>query len=289
MQLQNGNTIDNTLIVLTDKNDNADQRFIIRKFGSSRKKIEYGKGTYGRSGASIHGVYGGTELQYYKYGSGPNVLFATFVVHGFEDSWNYDGIVLRNIANNFYSRLIADNDYDLAEKWTIYIFPEVNPDSLRLGYTNNGPGRTTVYSSMGRGIDINRCWQTGSNYIRYTSARNYNGTSGFQAYEAEALRNFMLSHKSINGQTVVIDLHGWEDQLIRDAGFANYYKNEFTSCATTGYGRYGTQYLISWARNNLGARSVLVELPLVHSEEEAQRQNLSGKYITATIKMLKGE
>ena len=176
--------------------------------------IKYERGTYGSSGAKLKGVSGGSNLEYFRFGQGPNVMFATFCIHGYEDSWNRDGTVLVNIANDFYNKLVSDKDYNLANKWTIYIFPEVNPDGRRLGYTNNGPGRTTLYSKVSKGIDINRSWQTGSTYKIYTDNRNYNGTAGFQAYEAEYLRNFLLSHKSTTGQTVLVDLHGWQDQLI---------------------------------------------------------------------------
>ncbi len=250
-------------------------------------KIEYGVGLYGNSGAAIYGVSGGSELRYYRFGSGPNVMFATFCVHGYEDSWASDGFILTCIADNFYNRLVSTQDYGIADKWTIYIFPEVNPDGRRLGYTNNGPGRTTLYSQVGKGIDINRCWQTGSGYTRYTSTRNYNGTSGFQAYEAEALRNFMLANKSTSGQTVVVDLHGWENQLLGNEQIANYYKWQYPSCSTRNYGVYGTQYLISWARQNLGAKATLVELPYAANSAQVDSMGLSEKYITATLQMLR--
>lgn len=192
-----------------------------------------------------------------------------------------------NIANEFYERLKADQDYSLAEKWTIYIFPEVNPDGRKLGYTKNGPGRTTLYSKVSKGIDINRSWQTGSTYKRYTDNRNYNGTAGFQAFEAEYLRNFLLSNKSKNGQTVLVDLHGWENQLIGNEQICNYYKQQYTSCSTSNYGKYGTQYLISWARLNLGAKATLVELPYASNQAQVNSMQLSNKYINATLKMLK--
>ena len=248
----------------------------------------YETGTYGRSGASIHGVAGGSNLEYYKFGRGENVFFATFCVHGFEDSWDRDGTVLVQIAENFFNRLIQDKDKDLANKWTIYILKEVNPDGRRLGYTKDGPGRTTLYSKVGRGIDINRSWQTDSYYKRFTDSRNYNGTEGFQAYEAEYLRNFLLSHKSKNGQTVLVDLHGWYNQLIGNEQVCSYYKQQYTSCTTTSYGRYGTQYLISWARQNLGAKAALVELPQAYNYAQVGNMKLSDKYINATINMLKG-
>ena len=251
-------------------------------------KIERETIKYGYSGAYLHGVSGGSELICYKYGDGPNVLFATFCVHGYEDSWDRDGEILVKTANDFYDRLIKDQDYSIAEKWTIYIFPEVNPDGRRLGQSKNGPGRTTLYSKVGKGIDINRCWQTGTEYERFTSDRNYNGTEGFQAYEAEYLRDFILAHKTNVGQNVLIDFHGWENQLIGDESVCKYYKEQYPSCRTTGYGRYGSQYIISWARLNIGAKVALVELPLANSMAEALSMKLPEKYITATLNFLRG-
>ena len=251
------------------------------------QRIQYGSGTYGSSGAAIHGVAGGSSLRYYRFGNGPNVFFATFCVHGFEDSWTADGGYLTAIAESFYSCLVNSMDRTIADKWTIYIFPEVNPDGVRMGYTNKGPGRLTLYSQVGRGIDINRSWQTGSSYVRYTDNRNYNGTAGFQAYEAAALRDFLLSHKSTSGQTVLVDLHGWENQLIGNAQIANYYKGYYPSCSTRNYESYGTQYIISWARQNLGAKATLVELPFAANRVQANNMGLGTKYINATLQMLR--
>ncbi len=252
-------------------------------------QITMEKGTYGMSGAKIRGVNGGIDLEYYRYGNGENVLFATFAVHGFEDSWDRDGGILLETADNFYNRLVSDQDKDIAKNWTIYIFREVNPDGRRLGSSNMGPGRTTLYSKVDKGIDINRSWQTGSDYKIYTDSRNYNGTAGFQAYEAEYLRNFLLSHKSQNGKTILVDLHGWEDQLIGDPEICDYYKTQYPSCRTTAYGKYGTQYLITWARQNLGAKVALVELPLASSWQQAYDMKLIDKYINATLEMLRNE
>ena len=251
-------------------------------------KIEREIITYGYSGAYLRGVSDESILTCYKYGDGPNVLFATFCVHGYEDSWERDGGVLVDIANAFYNRLIAEQDYALAEKWTIYLFPEVNPDGRKLGTTNYGPGRRTLYSKAAEGIDINRSWQTGSKYKRFTDKRNYNGTAGFQAYEAEYLRDFMLTHKSTTGQNVVIDLHGWENQLIGDESICKYYKEQYQSCSTRNYGSYGEQYLISWAHLNLNAKVALVELPYAANYEQVNSMNLSNKYITATLNFLRG-
>ena len=249
--------------------------------------------TYGSSGLKVKGDSRGSDLQYYKIGNGSNVLFAVFTLHGFEDGWYRDGVELYNIANDFYNKLSKGNYSDITNKWTIYIFPEINPDGRKYGTTNNGPGRNTLFSKApgGKGIDLNRCWQTGSSYIRF-SGRNYNGTGDCQAYEAQALKKVLLDKKSKNGQTVLVDLHGWLNQLIGDSDVSSYYKAQIPSLNTSTVGQYGTQYLIKWARSNLGskkrtAKTALVELPAVSSHQDLVNKNLTNKYINATINMLR--
>ena len=261
-----------------------------------RNKIEYSEGIYGVTGLKAIGDNRGNSLKYYKYGSGPNVFFATFAIHGFEDIWSKDGQELVTIANNFYQQLINNKDYDLAEKWTIYIFPGINLDGLNYGYTNYGPGRTTLFSQApnNRGIDLNRCWQIGSDYTRYTDSRNYNGTSGFQAYEAQYLRDFLLKNKSQSGQTILVDLHGWTTQVIGDSEICSYYSKQFPENDKSAVGRYGTGYLINWARSSLGstskaAKSALIELPSagINGHQSVIEHNYSNRYIQATLDMLK--
>ena len=184
-----------TNIQMCDGNGLNAQKFKFAKIGQA----SYEEGTYGNTGLRIANT-GGSELKYYKYGSGKNVFFATFAIHGFEDLWSKDGKELITIANEFYKDIVARDDSEIAEKWTIYIFPGINLDGITNGWTNNGPGRTTLYSKApgNKGIDLNRCWQVGNSYIKYTDNRNYNGTAGFQAYEASKLRDFLLEHKSKN-------------------------------------------------------------------------------------------
>jgi len=269
---------DGANIKVAAKANNESQMFKFNNITAGKKS------TYGKSGK-------GQDLHYYKYGTGENVFFATFAVHGFEDNWNYDGQELVNIANNFYNKLVSDKNEYIAKNWTIYIMPCVNPDGLSYGWTNYGPGRTTLYSKAPehKGIDINRSWEIpGVQYKKYTDNRNYNGTAGFQANEASALRDFLLKNKSVNGQTVLIDLHGWENSFIGDEEIGSkYFEANFPS-ATKKYNKYGEQYLISWAHSVLGARSALVELPdWIKSHEQAVKENLSGKYINSVMNMLK--
>ncbi len=259
------------------------------------KKIDISKGVYGKTGLKVAGR-GGSDLTYYKFGSGPNVFFATFAIHGYEDLWGKDGQELVTIANDFYNRLISDYDYAIADKWTIYIFPGVNNDGLNNGWTHNGPGRTTLYSQApgNKGIDLNRSWQIGSGYTRFTGDRNYNGTQGFQAYEAQALRDFLITHKSQNGQTLLVDLHGWMQQVIGDPEISSYYLQQFPESDRSSIGRYGTQFLINWARtylasNSRPAKTALIELPYqgVTGHQSVVDKNFSNRYIEATLAMLR--
>ncbi len=257
-----------------------------------KKKIEMSTGTYGISGLKAKGDSKGSDLQYYKYGSGPNVFFATFCVHGFEDKWGRDGTELITIANKFWNYLRASNDSNIADKWTIYIFPEVNPDGRRAGWTNNGPGRTTLFTNApdNKGIDLNRSFSSGFKY--QSNSRNYTGTQPFQSYEARYLRDFLLANKSKNGQTILVDLHGWTQQLIGDATIRGYYRQQFPENSDTA--SYGSGYLINWARNSLGsssraAKSALIELPdYIQTPEDVQKHNLANRYINATMAMLRG-
>ena len=261
-------------------------------------KITFEIGTFGYSGLKVAGDSRGTNLKYYRFGDGPNVFFATFVVHGFEDHFGRDGTEISIIAENFINELRARNDSDLARKWTIYIFPEINPDGRNYGWSHNGPGRTSLYSaaSGNKGIDINRCWST--NFVPMYNDRNYTGSTPFNSYESRYLRDFLLSKKSTTGQTVLVDLHGWTTQVIGDGEICGYYKQKFPSNSYTS--SYGKGYLINWARSSLGAngrtaRSALIELPAygaggkkIMSHQDVVNSDYSRKYIDATLNMLKG-
>lgn len=271
---------DGTLLCSTDKTINV------------QPNIVFETGTYGYSGLAIRGSSQGTALPYYRFGNGPNVMFATFAIHGWEDQWAGDGSALIKIAEDFKNMLLANQPTDIHDNWTIYIFPGVNRDGVYLGSTNNGPGRTTLYSAAPghKGIDINRCWQTSATYKRHTDNRNYNGTAACQAYEASALRTFLLNHKSTSGQTVLVDLHGWLNETLGDNGIGSHYRAQYG--LPKHIGSYGEGYLINWAHQNLGAngrvaRSTLVELPAVGNQAQADARGYSAKYYNATLSMLR--
>ena len=257
------------------------------------------KGTYGYSGLCYSSNSNkGSKLGYYKIGNGPNVLFAVFELHGYEDLWARDGQELVYIAENFVKKLGESNDKYIANNWTVYVFPKANPDGLNYGHTNNGFGRTTLYSTIGKGIDLNRCW--GTQFKANYSARNYTGSSAFAAYEARFLRDFMLKNKSKTGKTIVIDLHGWTTQLIGDHEIClNYYGPQFYGSYNNSLSKYtssyGKGYMINWVRYNLRnnngtyARSALIELPSagISNHQSVINSKYAQKYYNATVNMLK--
>ncbi len=282
--IPNSNASNDVDLVMKEANQGS-QTFSVSK---AEPKVVLQKGTYGSSGYKVAGNSKGCYLEYYKIGNGPNVFFGTFAVHGFEDGWDHDGDRLTIIANTFRDKLLEMQDRDLANKWTIYLFPSVNPDGEFYGWSNDGPGRRTIYSEAPRngsfaahdGIDINRCWSVG--YKQLKTERNYNGTQPLQAYEARALRDFLLDHRATNGQTILVDLHGWMNMTIGDDGIGSYYRPQYG--IRKHQPTYGGGYLINWAQSNLGyggrrARSCLVELPEFDSNPT--------KYINATLNMLR--
>lgn len=234
---------------------------------------------YGQSG-------NGRELVVYKMGDGPNVLFATFAMHGFEDNFEHDGKVLTTIANRFKDHL-KKNDYSQLKNWTIYIFPALNPDGLEEGYTHDGPGRTTMTSDFGKGIDMNRSWKTDELYKLYQTNRDFNGAYPFGCSEIRALRDFILEHQSTDGQNIVVDVHGWMGFTIGDKELGKFYRDAYWYRGHQD--NYPPQFFITWAKQTLiNSRALILELPKnIKSVADFEKEKLDSKFIKATVKMLK--
>ena len=244
----------------------------------------YESGNYGKSGLKKKGDSRGTKLKYYKYGKGKKAFFATFSIHGFEDSYAHDGEELTYIANEFKNYLDKNITEDIVNKYTIYIFPNLNPDGQKYGYTHNGPGRTTLYSKAqkNKGIDLNRCWSVG--YVSQKGDRNFNGTKPFQAYEAAYLRDFILDHEGKKAN-ILIDTHGWLEETMGDKKLGKYYRKQFD--LSKHIDAYGKGYLINWARTLKNGRSALIELPEVTKHKQVVDRQYAKKWIDATMKLLR--
>ena len=277
----NENISNGSVLNLNYKTQDETEKFHLERYYERYAQ----EGTYGWSGLKVKGNgSGGEYLKFYKVGNGSKKLFLNFSIHGFEDSYYRDGSELTYIADEFYSYMKQNMPVDLIDKWTIYILPASNPDGQHNGWTNNGPGRTTIYSwaNENKGIDMNRCFPV--NYKSTTkSSRNYNGTQPLQAFEAESLRNFVLSNTG--SKNIVIDVHGWLNETIGDSGIGWYYRNQFG--INNHIGTYGSGYFIQWARTIANTRSMLLELPEVQNHNQVLERNYSNKFINATIQLLK--
>ena len=177
------------------------------------------------------------------------------------------------------------NYQDILNKWTNYVIPCANTDGQYYGWTNNGPGRTTIYSAApgNKGVDMNRCWSV--SFTKRTSDREYTGTEPFQAYEARYLRDLMVNRRSATGKTIVVDLHGWLNETIGNNQLGEFYRNQFGQ--KTHISTYGSGYMVNWARTLPNTRSVLIELPSVSNHSQVINNNFSGKYLQATLNMLR--
>ena len=279
LDVYNGSAVNGQNVWGFSPNGSNAQKF--RFVTGSRNFFE--EGTYGRSGLAVKGDSRGTNLKYYKFGKGSKKLFATFSIHGFEDSYNRDGAELTFIAEQFKNYLQNNLDFSIINNWTIYIFPDLNPDGQNYGWTNNGPGRNTLYSMApgNKGIDMNRNWSV--SYKMERSDRNYNGTAAFQAYEARDLRDFILNHQG--SKNIVVDIHGWLNETIGDNGLGSYYRSQFN--LPKHISSYGSGYLVNWARTVNNTRSVLVELPQVWGHDQTVNWNYPQKFINATMQMLR--
>ena len=271
--IQNGSKI-----ILSKTQDNDNQMLYIME--PINKGIK--EGLYGKSGLMYKGT-GGSYLKYYKIGTGTKHLILNYSIHGFEDSYSKDGSELTYMANELYNYLKSNMSDDLIQKWTVYILPLSNPDGQYSGWTNDGPGRTTVYSWANghKGIDMNRCFPVG--YTSLRSERNYNGTAPLQAYEAQSLRDFILNNTGT--QNIVIDVHGWLNETVGNNEIGSLYRNEFG--ISKHINTYGKGYLIQWARTIPKTKSMLLELPKVKSHNELVSKKYVDKFNKATINLLK--
>ncbi|MFR1317195.1 MAG: M14 family zinc carboxypeptidase, partial [Clostridium perfringens] len=222
------------------------------------------EGVYGKSGK-------GRDLEYYRIGHGKKVLFSVFGVHGYEDAWSGDSQELKIIAEKSVNRLRSEYNtkgIDLSE-WSVYIIPSANPDGRIDGWTNNGPGRTTVTTKN----DINRSFPTG--FTPFYSARNYTGPTALGSPEAKALYGFI--NKTMEGATekVLLDVHGWENKTIGNPSIARYFDNEF---GFRNINKYPGGFVITYG-NAIGAKSVLVEFPVPYSHQDILRRDFSGNLL----------
>lgn len=189
-------------------------------------------------------------------------LLMTFEIHGYEDAFPKDGQVLVNIGNAV-AQWAASNRAVLGNM-ALYIVPSANPDGLSNGESNNGKGRCQI----SLGVNINRDFPTDFHII--PDARDHTLSAPLAAPESQALVDLVTEIKP----TVVIDVHGWEDHILGDAGVASYFLPATTTKINTPFDAKCAGFFSLWASTQ-GARADLLELP--------QNATVSPDYYTSKI------
>lgn len=242
------------------------------------------KGVYGQSGA-------GRNLEYYQIGTGNKHLLLNFAIHGFEDNFNHDGAELVDVAGGVI-KMLSDNITSVnSHDWTVFVIPVANPDGLIDGTTKDGPGRCTTWrygdtrnELVQGGVDLNRSFNI--NFDRDTSSRNYTGPEANWAKESEALRDFIISHKSTTGRNVFIDSHGWLDDIYTVGGSQAYlsrlFKHYFSD--SNQYDLNGANGYVSLYADSLGMEACLFEFPAdVKHSADIQVLGYKAAFVNAVI------
>lgn len=244
--------------------------------------------TYGMSGS------GSYPLVAYRVGTGKNVLLLTYAIHGWEDNFDRDGQELVYLASCVLQTLRENPSAVTSGDWSVYILPCLNPDGLYLGTTCNGKGRctTTRLDESGnllfdRGIDMNRCFPYRFSPIE--DARSFNGTAPLQCTEALALAEFVSGIRG-DGYNLLIDTHGWYDQVIAKTKGGTIEQAFYAYFPTSGTGNLanGSGYFSAWAAFELGYDACLFELPRnVYSHEGFVASGYIERYEKAILTILK--
>ena len=245
------------------------------------------------------------DLFYYRAGTGAKHIYLVFAQHGWEDGLTSsntlkagDGNTLCKIAKEFMNKLATMNESDrntILSNWSIFLFPQMNPDGIKYGNTNKGFGRCYLNK-----IDPNRSWP--GNFKVNTAPGNFTGDSYLGAVEMQALYSILQELNKNSSEAILLDIHGWENSVIaNDLTLQNYFLSEFrklnSSCARKILSR-SSGYLATWAENSkdltatstdtagLGAKAALLEFPATTDYGSTTVSNYSEALFNGTINLL---
>ena len=197
-------------------------------------------------------VYGtsvrGRELVCWRIGeenTGKSVLIV-FAVHGFEDEYAGDGILLTRIAEETLE--IYTQEPERLQGYTLYIIPCANPDGLEDGTTNWGFGRCNA-----DGFDINRDFSIGFEPNVYEAGYR-TGSEPFTTPEARAIRDLVEEIRP----TYAMDVHGYIQKVYyeRSPEMAEVFAEPFGFST----GRWGTSGMMCQWLDSVTEGTVLIEL-----------------------------
>lgn len=185
-------------------------------------------------------------------------ILLVFGVHGFEDSYDHDGEVLRLIAH----RVIEFFASQMPDGVALYVVPCANPDGLLEGTTKNGFGRCNA-----RGLDINRDFPV--DWKEDYHSRTKTGAAPFSTAEARALRDLVEQI----APDFAADIHGWIDAVYGSSPSAEIFAQAF-GMKRRSIRSGGT--LAQWMQTTL-EDAILLELPANPNE---------GKYVARNSEAL---
>lgn len=195
-------------------------------------------------------------------------LLMIFGVHGFEDSFDHDGVVLRMIAERVIVHY-SENPTELAG-FCLYVVTIANPDGLIEGSTKDGFGRCNA-----NGMDINRDFPV--NWRLRTEARNKTGKEPFSTAEARGIRDLVEMVKP----TYAMDIHGWISASYGEGRMARTFARPFGF--EVKIPRSGGM-LCSWL-SQVTKEAIMLELPARPNEDDYVIEN-SAKLIEGVNKWI---
>lgn len=196
-------------------------------------------------------------------------VLLTFAMHGFEDSWDYDGASLVQMAHEIISAFSENPAY--LNKTRLIVVPCVNPDGLLRGFDDRIAGRCN-----GQGIDINRDFDYLWKYCG--EAKYHTGDTPFASPEANILKNLVLNEEP----DLVIDFHGWLNAIYGDEEIGQYFSDSL-QVSNQGLDNVADAFLpqtfIGWAGQH--TRAVMVEYPNPQTAANVVKFEYSCKTIEA--------
>ena len=105
-------------------------------------------------------------------------------------------------------------------------------------------------------------------------------SGSFKAQESRALKDLMYDYK----MSIYIDFHGWLNTVLGDSNLVDIFRST-AGLSRDQSGSYGTSqgYIIGWVKQNLGARSALVEFKSPSSLKNSSVVNGISRAVSGSI------